>query len=149
MADFKLVKQLREETNVSYAICQDALKQADGDIIKAREFLREKGADVAAKKASRALKEGRVFSYVHHNQQMGAMVVLMCETDFVAKNELFQELGNNIAMQIASTNPENIEELLASPFIKDPSSTVDQLIKDVILKMGENTAIGEFQRFEI
>lgn len=147
--DLKLVKQLREETNVSYAMCQDALKQANGDIAKAREILRAKGADVAAKKASRELKEGRVFSYVHHNQKMGAMVVLMCETDFVGKNENFQELGNSIAMQIASTNPENMEELLASPFIKDPSSTIDQLVKDLILKMGENTAIGEFQRFEI
>ena len=147
--DLKLVKQLREETNVSYAMCQDALKEAKGDIVKAREILRSKGADVAAKKASREMKEGRIFTYVHHNQKIGSMVVLMCETDFVGKNENFQELGANIAMQIASTNPENLEALLASPFIKDPSSTVDQLVKDLILKMGENTAIGEFQRFEI
>lgn len=143
------LKQLRAETGVSYAMCQKALEEADGDLDKARDLLRAKNAEVAAKKADRALKAGMVFTYIHHNKRIGSLVTLLCETDFVAKNEGFQAIGNDIAMQVASTNPENVEALLKEDFIKDPKQTIDDLIKGLILKIGENIAIGEIVRFEV
>jgi elongation factor Ts len=143
------LKQLRAETGVSYAMCQNALKDADGDMDKAREILRAKGAEVAAKKADREMKEGNVFTYIHHNKKIGALVTLLCETDFVAKNDGFQVLGNDIAMHVASTNPENLEALLKEGFIKDPKQTIDDLVKGLILQLGENIAIGEITRFEV
>lgn len=143
------IKQLRAETNVSYALCKSALDEAKGDLEKAREILKRKGAEVAVKKADRATDQGSISTYVHHNQKIGAMIVLLCETDFVAKNEGFQELGAGIAMQVASINPQDKEALLQSAFIKDPSKTIDELIKEQILKLGENIILGEFSRFEI
>ena len=118
-------------------------------IKKARENLKKQGAEVAKKKAQRATNQGNVFSYIHHNKKIGALIVLLCETDFVAKNESFQELGADIAMQVASTDPDDIKALLEEKFIKDPSQTIDDLIKAVILKLGENISIGEMTRFEI
>ncbi len=149
MKDIEKVKQLREESGVSYAMCSQALKDANGDIAKAREFLKKKGAEVAEKKSGRETGQGAVFTYIHHNKKIGAMVTVMCETDFVAMNEDFQKLGNDIAMHIASIAPENKEALMSSSFIKDPSLTIEQLIKNEILKIGENITIGEFNRSEI
>lgn len=149
MTDIKIVKQLRDETGVSFSIISKALADAEGNIDKARAILKEKGAEVAAKKAGRDTDQGSIFSYIHHNKKIGAMATLLCETDFVAMNSDFQALGSDIAMQVASTNPESVEALTSQPFIKDPKMTVDQLIKDIILKLGENITIGEIARFEI
>ncbi len=149
MKDIDKLKQLREETGVSYAMCKDALEEAKGDMVKARELLRKKGAEVAEKKSSRETDQGAVFSYIHHNKKIGSLVVLSCETDFVAMNEGFQKLGADIAMHIASIAPSNKEELMASPFIKDPSTTIEGLVKNEILKIGENIIVGDFTRFEI
>lgn len=149
MSDIDKIKQLRAETYVSYALCKSALDEAKGDIEKAREILKRKGAEVALKKADREMNQGNVFAYIHHNKKIAAMVTLLCETDFVAKNDEFQELGNNLAMHIASTNPEDKDALMKASFIKDPSVTVDQLLKNVILKLGENMSVGEFSRFEV
>lgn len=149
MKDIEKIKQLREETGVSYAMCTTALQDAQGDMQKARELLKQKGAEVAQKKAERETGQGSIFTYVHHNKRLGAMVTLLCETDFVAMNTDFQQLGNDIAMHIASIRPNDKDELLASSFIKDPSLTIEELIKNSILKIGENIAVGEFVRFEI
>lgn len=149
MSDIDKIKQLRAETFVSYAMCKSALDEAEGDIVKAREILKRKGAEVALKKADRDTSEGNVFSYVHHNKKIAAIVTLLCETDFVAKSDGFQELGNGLAMHIASTNPEDKDALMNAAFIKDPSNTIDQLIKGLILQLGENISIGEFTRFEV
>lgn len=149
MSDIDKIKQLRAETFVSYAMCKSALDEAKGDLAKARDILKRKGAEVAMKKADRETSEGNVFTYVHHNKKIAAMLTLLCETDFVAKNDGFQDLGNGLAMHIASTNPEDKDALMKAPFIKDTSSTVDQLIKDLILQLGENISIGEFARFEV
>ena len=143
------LKQLRSETGVSYALCQKALTAAGGDLEKARVELQMQGAEVAKKKADRATDEGNVFSYIHHNKKIGALITLLCETDFVAKNDGFQEVGNDVAMQVASTNPENLEALLKEKFIKDPSKTIDDLVKGLVLSLGENISIGEMNRFEI
>lgn len=149
MSDMKKLKQLRAETDVSYAMCKKALDDANGDLDKARQLLKEKGAEVAAKKADRATDQGSLFSYIHHNNKLGAMIVLLCETDFVAKNDGFQKLGNDIAMHVASTGPKNTESLLTEPFIKDPKTTVGDLIQGQILKLGENITLSEFTRYEI
>ncbi len=149
MPDMNKLKQLREETGVSYAMCQKVLEEAGNDMDKARDLLRAKGAEVALKKADREMSEGNVFSYIHHNKKIGSLLVIMCETDFVAKNEAFQDLGNDLAMHIASTNPADKEAFLAEGFIKDSSMTVDEKVKSVILKLGENIAVGEFTRFAI
>lgn len=149
MSDITKIKQLREETNVSYIMCQKALEEAKGNLDKARDILKKKGAEVAEKKADRETSQGAIFTYVHHNKKIGAMVTLLCETDFVAINSDFQQLGNEIAMQVASTEPKDIAELMSSPFIKDPKLTIEQLVKDNILKLGENISIKEFVRYAI
>lgn len=77
------------------------------------------------------------------------MIMLLCETDFVAINSDFQQLGNEIAMQVASTDPKDVAGLLNSPFIKDPKLSIEQLVKDNILKLGENISIKDFVRYSI
>lgn len=100
------IKSLREETGVSVMQCKKALEEAEGDVEKARVILRKASAKSASKKADRTLGAGVVASYIHAGGSVGAMVELLCETDFVAKNEEFQSLAREIAMQVAATAPE-------------------------------------------
>lgn len=99
------IKELRDMTGLSIMQCKKALEEAEGDISKANILLQKKGAGIAAKKADRNLGAGKVVSYVHSTGNIGALVELLCETDFVAKNEEFGVLAYNIAMQVAATNP--------------------------------------------
>lgn len=99
------IKELRDRTGLSIMQCKKALEEAQGDISKATILLQKKGAGIAAKKADRNLGAGRVVSYVHSTGNIATLVELLCETDFVAKNEEFGALAYNIAMQIAATNP--------------------------------------------
>ena len=101
----ELIKELRDNTGLSIMQCKKALEEAEGDIGKATILLQKKGAGIAAKKADRNLGAGRVASYVHSTGNIGTLVELLCETDFVAKNEEFGVLAYNIAMQVAATNP--------------------------------------------
>ena len=101
----ELVKELREKTGAGIMDCKRALAESDADMDKAVEFLRKKGLATAAKRAGRALTEGVVQSYIHMGGKLGVMVEVNCETDFVAKNDEFQEFARNIAMHIAATNP--------------------------------------------
>jgi len=105
-----LVKELREKTGAGMMDCKEALKECDGDIEKATDFLRKKGLATAAKRAGRAMSEGVVQSYIHMGGKLGVMVEVNCETDFVAKNEDFQEFARNLAMHIAAINPVGIRE---------------------------------------
>ncbi|MBN1566009.1 MAG: translation elongation factor Ts [Anaerolineae bacterium] len=98
----KMVKELREMTGVGPLDCKNALVQFDGDMAKAADFLREKGLAKAAKKVGRATNEGIVYAYVHHNDRLGVLVELNCETDFVANTEQFRNLAKDIALQIAN-----------------------------------------------
>ncbi|MDH5720769.1 MAG: translation elongation factor Ts [Spirochaetia bacterium] len=188
------IKQLREMTSAGMLDCKKALEETGGDIKKSADLLREKGIIKAVKKMERAASEGRLFSYVHHNGKLATLVELNCETDFVAKNEMFQELGKNIAMHIAASAPlyvnsENVPQdeidketeiqkaaleqegkpanviekilegkikkyvseitLLEQPFVKEPSMTVFDLIKETISKTGENISVGRFIRYTI
>ena len=104
-----LVKQLREKTGAGMMDCKNALSEVEGDVEKAIELLRKKGLATAQKRAGRALSEGMIQSYIHMTGKLGVLVEVNCETDFVAKNEDFQEFTKNIAMHIAATNPLGIK----------------------------------------
>ncbi|MBC8247690.1 MAG: translation elongation factor Ts [Deltaproteobacteria bacterium] len=101
----EMVKQLREKTGTGVMDCKQALKESEGDLDKAVDFLRKKGLATAAKRAGRATSEGIVESYIHMGGKIGVLVEVNCETDFVAKNEDFKAFAKNITMQIAATNP--------------------------------------------
>ncbi|ACJ75450.1 elongation factor Ts [Thermosipho africanus Ob7] len=105
MIDAKLVKELRDRTGAGMMDCKKALEEANGDMEQAIEILRKKGIAKAAKKASRETGDGIIAAYVHFNKRIGVLVELNCETDFVARTEDFQELGNKIAMHIAAMSP--------------------------------------------
>ena len=136
------IKKLRAETGAGIADCRQALEET-GDYKVAKEWLRKKGIEKAAKKAEREVKAGQVFSYVHHTGRLGSMVALACETDFVAKTDDFQKLGRELALQVASTQPESVEVLLEQEYIRDPSKKISELIKEVIGKLGENIRVIE------
>ncbi|MBC8323738.1 MAG: translation elongation factor Ts [Candidatus Marinimicrobia bacterium] len=101
----QVVKELREKTGAGMMDCKKALVDSKGDMAKAVDFLRKSGIAKAEKKGSRDVKEGIVYSYIHHGGRLGVLVEVNCETDFVAKTDGFKELVHNIAMQIAATNP--------------------------------------------
>ena len=160
-----LIKALREETGAGIMDCKRALEQADGDLERARGILREKGLATAAKKASRAANEGLVESYIHSGGQVGAIVELNCETDFVARTPDFKGLAHDLAMQVAAmaptyididdvpeaTNGVNPEEacLMQQPYIKDPVKTVQDLVNEAVGKLGENVKVKRFARFSL
>ena len=143
------IKELRDETGVSVMQCKKALEEADGDLEKAKIILRKISKQSADKKASRTLGAGVVASYIHGNGSVGAMVELLCETDFVARNEDFKALVRDIAMHITAMDPENLEELLNQEFIKSPEKIVKNLVEEAVQKFGERTEIGRFARFSI
>ena len=149
MSDLEKIKKLREETGLSMAEIKKALDAAGGDEIKAMEQLNQLGASMAAKKGEREVKEGLVHGYVHSNGKAGAMLEILCETDFVARNEDFKSLAHDIALHITAMKPETNEELLAQPFVKDPSVTIKDLINQAIAKLGENIQLGKFHTFEV
>jgi elongation factor Ts len=99
------VKKLREKTGVGLMDCKEALKQSDGDMEKAMDFLREKGLAKLQKRMGRVASEGSIVSYIHTGGKVGAMVEVNCETDFVANTKEFQEFARDIAMQITASNP--------------------------------------------
>ena len=101
----KLVKELRDKTGAGMMDCKEALAASDGVMDKAVEFLRKKGLATAQKRAGRATSEGTIATYIHMGGKLGVMVEVNSETDFVAKNEQFQEFAKNIAMHIAASNP--------------------------------------------
>ena len=148
MITIEQIKELRDRTGISIAQCKKALEDAGGDINKALDFLKTKGAEVAEKKATRELHAGLVSAYVHSNSKVGALVQLHVETDFVAKNEGFKTLAEDIAMQVVAMNPTDVAELLTQPFIKDPTLTIGDLVKNHIQKFGERIEIAKFARLD-
>ena len=128
--------------------CKRALDEAGGDLEKAKSIIFERGLVKAEKKSGRATGAGLLETYIHNNR-VGVLLELRCETDFVARNELFKELAHNIAIHIAAMNPSNIEELLAQNYVKNESITIDALIKEAISKIGENMKVEKFCRYEI
>lgn len=144
----ELIKQLRNETGAGIADCREALKEADGDLAKAKELLKKKGLDKASSKLKREVKAGIVDVY-SHGGKVGVLVEVLCETDFVARTGDFKNLAHELSLQIASMNPESLEELLSQEYVRDNSMTVEQLIKSVIGKVGENIQVGRFERIAL
>lgn len=142
------IKLLREQTGAGIADCKEALKESAGDMEKAKQWLKQKGFERGVKKGEREVKAGMVEVY-SHNGKVGVLVELLCETDFVARTEDFKNLAHELALQIASMNPSSVEELLSQEYIRDNSMTVDQLIKSVIGKLGENIQVGRFERIAL
>lgn len=145
----EMVKELRDKTGVSVMECKKALTEADGDMAKALEVLGARAAASAAKKADRVLGAGTVAAYAHSTGQIGSLVLLSSETDFVSKNEEFVALARDIAMHAAAMKPANIEELMQQPFIKDPSKTVADLISGATQKFGERVELTKFDCFSV
>jgi elongation factor Ts len=144
--DIEQIKKLREETGVAIIRIREVLEEVDGDEKKALVILKKEGMEKASKREGRETGEGKIFVYAHHTGKVVGVVELLCETDFVAKNELFETLGRDLAMQVASMGDEN---LLEQEFIKDPSKKVSDLIKEVNAKTGENVRIGRVFRIEL
>jgi elongation factor Ts len=190
----QLVKQLRERTGAGMMECKTALVESQGDLAGAEIVLRKKGIASAAKKSSRTTKQGVIGSYIHPGAQLGVLIEVNCESDFVARTDDFQELVHDLAMQVAAADPqflkkENVtEEALArerdihraralnegkpekmvdkivegrmnkfyeevclyeQPFIKENTTTVNDLIKAKIAKLGENISVSRFMRFKV
>lgn len=142
------IKKLREETGAGIAACREALEEAKGDMEKAKKILKQKGLDKAGEKSDREVSAGVVETY-SHGGKVGVLVEVLCETDFVAKTDDFKTLAHEIALQIASMNPETEEELLKQDYIRDPSVKIGDLIKGAIAKLGENIKIGKFARISL
>ena len=191
----KLVKELRDKTGAGMMDCKKALAESGGDAEKATEWLRQKGIATAEKKAGRTAAEGAIGSYIHTGARVGVLVEVNCETDFVARGEIFQELLRNVAMQIAACpsveyvttseipsevadrekaiemgrddlagKPEAMKvkivegrigkrlkelSLMDQAFIKDNTITVEELVKQVAGKVGENIQVRRFTRFNL
>jgi elongation factor Ts len=143
------VKSLRDRTGISITQCQKALVEAGGDMEKALEALKKAGVAIAQGKSGRTLAAGAIGSYIHGTGDVGAMVELLCETDFVGKNEEFKKYAYNLAMHLAASPAETKEEFLASAYIRDPQMTIGDILKEIIQKFGENTDIGHFGRFSV
>lgn len=149
MADADKVKNLRDTTGLSFHQIKKALDEAGGDTAKAMEILKTQGIATAEKKASREVKEGIIDAYIHATKKLGVIIEVFCETDFVARNSEFQKLAHELAMHVAASKPETVDDLLAQPFVKDQEITVRDLISQYVAKLGENIKVGRFEVFEI
>jgi elongation factor Ts len=190
----QMVKELRERTGAGMMECKSALIEAKGDMAEAEVILRKRGIASAGKKASRATRQGLIGSYIHHGSQLGVLVEVNCESDFVARTDDFKELVHDIAMHVAAADPQFIRKedvtdsvlakerdiqraralaegkppavvekivegrmskyyeeicLLEQPFVKENTTTVGQLIKTRIAKLGENITVSRFVRFKV
>lgn len=159
------VKELRERSGAGMLECKKALEDAGGDLSKAMETLKKKGHELAEKRGERETAEGAVHAYIHHNQRVGALVEVNCESDFVARTEDFKSLVAAVALQVAGKPdtkyvskdevPADDKEdpkqtvLLEQPFIKDESITIGEMVRDTIGKTGENIRIKRFARFDL
>ena len=147
--DVGLIKKLRQDLGVSVADCRIALEETNGNYEKARQWLKKKGIEKAEKKSDRETAQGLVEAYIHQNGKVGAMVEILCETDFVARTQDFKNLAHEVAMQVAAMNPKDEDQLLKQEYIRDGSITVADLIKQTIAKLGENIRVKAFTRYEL
>ena len=145
-----MVKELREKTGAGMMDCKAALSSCDGDMSKAVDFLRKKGLATAQKRAGRAMSEGTIQSYIHMGGKIGVMVEVNCESDFVAKNEAFQEFARNIAMHIAATSPVSItSDDVPEEIVKKEMEIYRAQAKEMGKpeNMAEKIAEGKLQKF--
>ncbi len=170
-ATAKEIKELREMTSCGVIECKKALEESNGNVEKAKEVLLKRGLEIAAKKADRTATQGRVDSYIHSGNQIGVLVQVSCETDFVARSESLQVFTRDVALQIAATSPTYIKKeeipqdvlngqldkegfiaevcLLEQPFVKDPKKTIQEYLNSIIASIGENIYISRFARYKV
>ena len=141
------VKALREKTGVGMMECKKALVEADGDMEKAVDYLRERGLAAAQKKATRIAAEGVVLPYYDAEAKKGVVVEVNSETDFVAKNEKFMDFVTGVAKTIIATNPADVEALCAAEF-DGTGRTVTETLNDLVLAIGENMKVRRFERMD-
>ncbi|BAY77397.1 translation elongation factor Ts [Nostoc linckia NIES-25] len=143
----KLVQELRQKTGAGMMDCKKALKETDGNIEEAADWLRKKGITSAGKKSDRIAAEGLVDTYIQPGGRVGVLIEVNCQTDFVARNEAFKALVKNLAKQAVSAD--SVESLLAQPYIENESVTVDEFIKQTIATLGENIQLRRFITFAL
>lgn len=144
------VKELRDLTDAGIMDCREALTNCNGDVQKAKDYLRQKGAAKAEKKAARTTSEGRIGYYIHHNGKLGVMVEILCETDFVAKNDKFQELMKEMSMQIAANSPEYVsrEQVPAEYIAKEHAGYLEAAIAEGKKpEIAEKIATGKVDKY--
>ena len=143
--DIKSIKRLRELTGVGITDAKKALVESKGDFNKALEQMRKKGLTKAEKRGEREARAGVIGTY-NHDGRIGVIVEVNCETDFVARNEIFTNLVKDLAMHIAASSPVDVAKLLDQPFVKNPDQTVGEYIKEHIAKLGENIIVRRFDK---
>ena len=159
------IKALREKTSAPMGDVRAALEASGGDPVKAHAWLKERGFQLAQKRQGRATGQGRVESYIHHDGKMGALIEVNCETDFVARTSDFSQFLKDLALHVAAMAPKYVtaedlpsgtalseeerkaQVLLEQPFVKDPGTTVGEMLKALIAKTGENVVIKRCIRF--
>lgn len=143
------IKKLRENTGAGVMEVKKALEESKGNEKQALEWIQKKGLAKAEKRAGHEAGQGVIASYVHHGGKIGVLVEIRSETDFVARNEEFYKLGNEIAMQVASMNPKDIKELLTQDSIRDPRKKIGEMVTELSAKTGEKIEVSRFVRFEL
>jgi len=146
--DKELIMKLREETGAGVMDAKNTLEEFNDDYDKAKAELLKKGLVKATKKGDREVKSGLIESYIHSGR-VGALVKVGCETDFVAKTDVFKNLARELAMQVSAMDPKDVEELMDSAYIRNSKQNISDLVKESIAKVGENIQVVEFCRFEI
>jgi len=149
MVTAAMVKELRELSGAGMSVCKNALVEANGDVARAVEILREKGLAAAAKKAGRIAAEGLVMAALSSDRQKGAIAEVNSETDFVAKNEDFIAFVKNVAAQALASNAATVEEMLTEKWVADGSQTVQDVLTQKIATIGENIGIRRFERYTV
>ncbi len=143
------IKALRDRTGAGMMDCKRALEDAGGDMDKGEELVKARGLAKAEKKSDRETKEGYIASYVHTNNKVASMVEILCETDFVARNPEFQTMAREVAMQVVSMDPQTVDELLAQEYLRNPSITIETLVKQLSGKIGEKFVVSRFVRYAV
>jgi len=158
------IKKLRGQSGAGIMDCRNALIEAEGDMERALQILKQQSLVKAQKKAERSATQGLIEAYIHTGGCIGAMVEVNCESDFVARTDEFRELAHHLAMQVAAQAPQFISTkevpkgadiepesacLLLQPYIKNPNMTVQDIITETIARVGENIKVSRFARFEL
>lgn len=149
MVDYKKLKELRKKTGVSLSLCKKALEESDNNLKEAEKLITKWGASAAQEKGQKKTVQGGIFNYTHHNHKVAALIELQTETDFVSNNADFQNLGKELAMQVASIPAKDVEELLKQEYIRDPNKKVKDLLDEAILKFGENIKVSRFIQWQL
>ena len=143
------IRKLREQTGAPVIRAKKILEEVGGDEKKAFEILQREGFEKAAKREGRVTSQGLIATYIHHSGKVASLVEVFCETDFVARNELFRNLAHELALQVASMEAKDANELMEQEYIKNPTKKISDLVKEVIVKTGENVRIGRIIRVEL